>query len=307
MAIPNQLDITLPLLKFLSDGQVHTLNDCVEAMSQHFALTEDEKNEMLPTGRAERFKNRVQWARAVLKSADLLAAPQRGRMQLTDSGRAVLSQSPTVLDRKFLLQFEGYRKLIGVDGKENAETDPQELPEQTPETTSPYETMSAAYQAIQKNLVEEILDTVKGCSPDFFEKLVVELLVKMGYGGSLEEAGQVVGRSGDGGIDGVISEDRLGLDVLYVQAKRWESSVSSPTIQQFVGALQGKKAQRGVVITTSDFSNPAREYAESVLTKVILIDGEQLARYMIEYAIGVETETVYELKRVNSSYFDDSE
>ena len=304
MAIPKQFSVTLPLLEFLEDGQVHASKESVEAMAQHFNLTEEEKNEMLPSRKAKKFDIVVSWSRTILKSAGLLTSPESGKIQITDLGREVLSQKPPELNRASLMKFDGYRKLIGVEKEDKSTTKPQEPFEDASETT-PQESIAKAHREIQEGLVAEILDIVERRSPQFFERLVVDLLVEMGYGGSREEAGQVIGGAGDAGIDGIIKEDRLGLDVIYIQAKRWEGAVGRGEIQKFAGALQGQRARKGVFITTSSFSRKAWEYTEKLDTKIILVDGSQLAEFMIEFGIGIETEASYEIKRINPSYFDE--
>ena len=202
------------------------------------------------------------------------------------------------------MQYEGYRNLVGVSETSQPVANVAEPSDEVSDST-PQENLASSFRAIQEYLADEILDNVKQCSPQFFERLVVDLLVKMGYGGTREDAGRAIGQPGDGGIDGIINEDRLGLDIIYIQAKRWEGTVGRSEIQKFAGALQGQKARKGVFITTSDFTKRAREFATNIETKIILIDGAELARFMIEYGIGVETESVFELKRVNPGYFEE--
>ena len=217
----------------------------------------------------------------------------------------MLQQKPDRIDRAFLMRYEEYRGFYGLQSGNSHALDNLDVSNVVSDTT-PQEILAAAYQTIRRSLAEEILEAVKQCSPQFFERLVVELLVKMGYGGTREEAGQVVGGPGDGGIDGIIKEDRLGLEVIYVQAKRLnDASVGRPQVQQFVGALQGQRARKGVFITTAEFASTAVEFADSLDSKVILIGGRQLAEYMIEFGLGVETEAVYEMKRISLAYFDE--
>ena len=305
MAIPSLYAITLPFLELLGDGEMHGFRSAVSHLEQHFGMTDGEKNELVPSGKQTRLVNRIGWARTELKHAGLVEYPSRGSWRITERGREVLKLKPDKIDRAFLMQFGEYQNFYGHSPSYPQIPDNFDLSEEVAETT-PQETLDAAYQTIRKTLADEILETVKQCSPQFFERLVVDLLVKMGYGGSLEEAAKVIGKSGDGGIDGIINEDRLGLESIYIQAKRWNNvTVGRPEVQQFVGALQGQKALKGVFITTSKFTDGAKQYADSLERKVVLIDGSQLAGYMIEYDIGVETEVLYKLKRINPAYFDE--
>jgi len=296
----------LPLLKIAGDGETHQFRATVEALAQHFALTETERRELLPSGRQPTFDNRVGWARTYMTKAGLLQSPKRGFFRITDQGHRVLKQNPPVVNVQFLEQFEEFRQFRAlrrdqlplVSANIGETSAPPELADQTPE-----ESLEAAYQTLRESLAGEILDTVKKCSPAFFEQLVVDLLVRMGYGGSRREAGQAIGRSGDEGIDGIIKEDRLGLDIIYVQAKRWEGVVGRPDVQKFAGALQGQRARKGIFITTSAFSRDASNYAKQIETKIILVDGPTLAEYMIDHGVGVTSEAVYELKRIDSDYF----
>jgi len=305
MSIPDFQTLMLPLLRFAADGKEHTQREAESVLAEQFKLTQNERAELLPSGRQAVFLNRIGWANTYLKKAKLLQAPRRGCFVITERGRKVL-QSPQLqrIDMKFLEQFSEY-----VEFKENSrpsqienKPSPQQLAfEQTPE-----ESLELAYQTLRKELAQEILSRTLTCSPAFFEHLVVELLVKMGYGGSRRDAGERIGQSGDGGIDGIIKEDRLGLDTIYLQAKRWQSSVGRPEIQKFVGALQGQRARKGVFLTTSTFTADATSYVTHIDTKVVLIDGEMLANLMIDFDVGVSISTTYTLKRIDSDYFDDS-
>ena len=235
-----------------------------------------------------------------LRNAGLLEYIEGGASRITERGRKVLAENPARIDKTFLNQFEEYRNVLKRDG-----TDPQEKLANTLDGDTPEENLKEAYDTIRSYLANEILEEVKNCSSSFFERLVVDVLVGMGYGGSREEAGQAVGGAGDGGIDGIINEDRLGLEVIYIQAKRWEGTVGRPEIQKFAGALAGRKAGKGVFITTSTFTNDAWEFVKMLNTRIILIDGRQLADFMIDYNVGVTTEAVYELKRIDNTYFED--
>ncbi len=287
MAIPDYQSIMLPLLELARDDKTHYLRDAVDILAQHFALTDDEIRELVPSGQQPKFHNRVTWARSYLKKAGLLENPKRGYFHITEQGHQALARKPSKIDKKFLEQFQ-----VGTTELDD------EIPDVTPE-----EALQKAYSMLQKNLADELLKIVMESSPEFFEYLVVDLLVRMGYGGSRQEAGKAIGRSGDEGIDGIIKEDRLGLDIIYIQAKRWENVVGRPEVQKFAGALQGQRARKGVLITTSNFSREAIEYVKNIETKIILIGGIQLAELMIDHGVGVTTEATYELKRMDSDYF----
>ncbi len=298
MAIPDYQSIMLPLLKLAADRQEHKMNKVTETLAEQFDLTEEERKVLIPSGTQSLFYNRVGWARTYLVKAGLLDNPKRGYIVITEEGLKLLAEIPGKIDNKLLKRYQGF------------------LDFQTPGTTvdkplkgtlaqTPEELIEEGYKNIRDNLAAELLKEVKASSPHFFERLVVELLVKMGYGGSRKDAGEAIGKSGDGGIDGIIKEDRLGLDVIYVQAKRWENNVAPAEIQKFVGALHGKKASKGVFITSSSFSKNAQEYALSVGTNVILIDGNQLAQLMIDYNVGVSGVSSYEIKKIDSDYFMD--
>jgi restriction system protein len=300
MSIPDYQSLMSPLLRLVSDGQEHSFASLVNALVAEYKLTDSERRELLPSGSQFVFANRVGWARTYLKKAGLLSAPKRGVIQITDRGRQVLQKNPNRIDNRVLRQFPEFLEFQSAkveDSKKGSESAPGE-------ELDPQENIEAGYQRIQKQLAAELLTKIKECSPDFFERLVVDLLLKMGYGGSRRDAGEKVGKSGDGGIDGVIKEDKLGLGQIYIQAKRWDDSqVGSKEIQAFVGALHGRKASKGVFITTTGFSKPAREYAQSIQDKVILIDGGELAYLMIEHGVGVSTVASYEVRKIDSDYF----
>jgi restriction system protein len=300
MSIPDYQSVMLPLLKHTSDGQEHSFPSLVDALAVEYGLTDSERRELLPSGSQFVFDNRVGWARTYLKKAGLLSAPKRGLVQITDRGVQVLKENPKRVDNKVLRRFPEFLEFQSAKA-EGAREGPEAA---VAEQLDPQENIEAGYQRIRKQLSAELLTRMKACSPDFFERLVVELLLKMGYGGSRRDAGQAIGRSGDGGVDGVIKEDKLGLDAVYIQAKRWDTGqVGSKEIQAFVGALHGKKARKGVFITTSGFSKPAREYARDIQDTVILIDGSQLADLLIEHDVGVSTTASYDVKKIDSDYF----
>ncbi len=302
MPIPDFQSIMLPLLKFCADGQEHTNRQAIDALSQEFGLTEDEQKQLLPSGQQCVFDNRVAWARAHMKMADLIENTRRGIFRITGQGKHVLGQSPSEINLRFLRQFPEY--IAARDRhQENREEDETASACDEKESKTPAERLEEAYMTLRENLASELISQMKSSSPNFFEKVVVEVLVKMGYGGSRKDAGQAIGKSGDEGIDGIIKEDRLGLDIIYIQAKKWENTISRPEIQKFAGALQGKRARKGIFITTSDFSQGAHEYVAAIESKIILIDGQELAQLMIDFGVGVATDATYELKRLDSDYF----
>lgn len=304
MAIPDFQSIMLPLLKFCADAKEHTNREALDALAQEFGLTEEEQKELLPSGQQCVIDNRVAWARAHMKMADILENTRRCAFRITERGQEVLKQKPEEINLRFLRKFPEY-EAAREKHKENRN---QEGASGTDEldTKTPAEQLEEAYQTLRENLASEIIAQLKAASPIFFEKVVVEVLVKMGYGGSRKDAGQAIGRSGDEGIDGIIKEDRLGLDIIYIQAKKWEDPISRPEIQKFAGALQGKRARKGIFITTSRFCDTAKEFAANIDNKIILIDGQQLAQFMIDFGVGVATDAVYELKRLDSDYFTDN-
>jgi len=293
----------LPLLKLAGDGQPHPLAEAREALGAAFKLTQAERDELLPSGSQSKFSNRVAWAKSYLQQAGLLLSPKRGHFQVTDRGKSVLKDPPGRIDIKFLEQYPEF-----VEFRTPKQDDTDHRPEPTPGTPdadTPEEAFEAAHQKMNASLASEVLTRVKSASPEFFERLVVELLLKMGYGGSRSDAGQAVGKAGDEGIDGIISEDRLGLDIVYLQAKKWDATVGRPEIQKFVGALHGKRARKGVFISTGSFSADALGYVEHIDPKVVLIDGKRLAQLMIDFEVGVSTARTYSVKRVDSDYFEE--
>lgn len=299
MPIPDYQTIMLPLLRLAGDGEEHSIREAVERLASQFKLTDDERREMLPSGQQARFDNRANWSRSYLKQAGLLETPRRGYFRITDRGREVLKQAPPAINVDFLKQFDDFRDF---QTRRRTEPPPGDQKDEG-ESRTPEELIATAYEDIRQTLTKEILEQVMAASPAFFEALVVDVLVKMGYGGTRADAGQAVGRSGDGGIDGIIKEDRLGLDIIHIQAKRWEGQVGRPEIQKFAGALQGRRARKGVFITTSTFSGEAVEYAANIDSKIILIDGAKLADLMIDFNVGVTAFATYELKRIDADYF----
>lgn len=306
MAIPDYQTCMLPFLRFLGDGKEHSLREAEESLGETFNLSDAERAELLPSGQQGIFKNRIGWARTYLKKACLVEAPKRGVFKITDRGLKILSANPARIDGKFLEQFPEFMEF-------------KEAPKPATEiasasgateaiagaTATPEEAIELAYQGLREQLAQELLAVILRCSPIFFEQLVVDLLVKMGYGGSRRDAGERIGQTGDGGIDGIIKEDRLGLDAIFIQAKRWQGSVGRPEIQKFVGALQGQRARKGVFITTSTYTTDAIDYASRIDTKVVLIDGKALSALLIDFDVGVSVSASYVVKRVDSDYFEE--
>lgn len=299
MAIPDYQSIMLPLLRFASDGEEHSLREAIDGLVEKFGLTDTERKELLPSGQQPTFDNRVGWARTYISKAGLLEPTRRGYFRITRRGREVLAKNPAEINMKFLEQYPEFIE-FRVRRRERAETT-EEL--ETGNLQTPAELLETAYQKLREDLSGELIKIAKECSPAFFERLVIDLLVKMGYGGTRKEAGKAIGRAGDEGIDGIINEDRLGLDVIYIQAKRWQGSVGRPEIQKFAGALQGNRAKKGIFITTAAFTKDAEDYAAKIDSKIVLIDGEQLAQLMIDHNVGVAPVALYETKRIDSDYF----
>jgi restriction system protein len=290
-------------MKISSDKNIHIFRDVINALSEYFQLTEEEKKELLPSGKQPIFENRSGWAKTHLKKAGLLSYPRRGCIEITDRGLSVLEKNIDSIDMKFLKQFDEYNEFLNITNQNRSgDESVNEM-----ETHTPEELMETAFQNIKRTLADEILDKVRNVSYTFFEKLVVDLLVKMGYGGSIKDAGKAIGKTGDEGIDGTIKEDKLGLDVIYIQAKRWKEGniVGRPELQKFVGALAGQGAKKGIFITASTFSKDAIEYSPKNETKIILIDGIQLAELMIEYNVGVSHQQIYEIKKTDNDYFEE--
>lgn len=302
MPVPDFQTIMLPLLKIFSDQKEYSIPEMIESLTHAFDLTDEEINEVLPSGKETRFHNRIGWARTYLAKAKLVETSRRAHYQITERGVKILQQNPARIDMKFLEQFPEYLEFKDREPT----TKPVKGVEVEKQEKTPEEILEDAYDQIRANLAQDILENVLNASPAFFERLVVELLVSMGYGGSRKDAAKAVGQSGDEGIDGIIDEDRLGLDTIYIQAKKWklDQSVGRPEIQKFVGALAGKHARKGIFITTSHFSSDAIKYANGIDPKVILIDGRRLSEFMIDYNVGVAEVTTYQLKKIDSDYFE---
>ena len=299
MAIPDYQTCMLPLLKFYADGQEHANRESIDTLAAEFRLTEEERRQMLPSGVQGLFDNRVNWARTYMKKAALVEPTKRGIHRITKRGLEVLKKNPKQINGAFLASFQEFKDFKAL--RHNKEE--EESPELDLNTKTPEESLESAHQKLRGDLATELLQRLKTCTPTFFERLVVEVIVKMGYGGTKKDAGKAVGRSGDGGIDGIIKEDKLGLDAIYIQAKRWENTVGRPEIQKFIGALAQQRAKKGLFITTSSFSADAEDCVSRIEAKVVLIDGEDLAQLMIDHNVGVSTVGTYEIKKIDSDYF----
>ncbi len=311
MPIPTHEDAMLPVLHQLANGEPQHRRNIAGVMADHFQLTPEERDAMLPSGKATVIRSRTGWALSYLKQAGLCASTRRGWYQITDDGLKVLGAAPARVDNAYLTQFAGFRA-FRARSKPNADAG-DETPgivagpsSRSEEEGPPDEALESAYAQLRASVESDLLDTVKSASPSFFEQIVIDLLLRMGYGGSREEAARKVGRSGDGGIDGVIDEDRLGLDAIYVQAKRWEGSVGRPEIQKFAGALQGQRAKKGIFITTSTFTREAEDYTQRIDSRIVLIDGRRLAALMFESDVGVSPRSVYTVKAIDGDYFEES-
>jgi restriction system protein len=299
--VPPFQDIMLPMLRLAaeSNGQPLAIKTAVEVIAGQMGLSEEDRTELLPSGRQSRFTNRVNWTASHLRAAKLLESAGRGLVVITDRGKELLASNPPAINLKTLMQFPEFQEFRGGGNGEVTE-------EKEAETTdTPEEAIEKSYKALRSEIVADVLARLKTCTPTFFEQIVVQLVVRMGYGGSLKDAGQAVGKSHDGGIDGVIKQDKLGLDVVYLQAKRWENTVGRREVQQFAGALAGQQANRGVFITTSDFSSEAVAYAKQVATKIVLMNGRQLAEYMFDHDLGVTSTLTLSLKKIDSDFFEE--
>lgn len=304
--IPKYEELMLPLLKYLSDEKEHGLSETHDILAKQFKLNYEEVRELLPSGKQTVFRNRVGWARTYMKKAGLLISTRLAYFKITSIGIVLLNENQPEINSKFLRRYDSFVKFKTITKKNDQTLSSQfglveDHTDQTPE-----EYLENAYQKLHSELSKEVLDTVKACSPEFFEKIVIDLLITMGYGGSRKDAGQALGKSGDGGIDGIINEDKLGLDVIYVQAKRWDNTVPVKEIRDFTGALAEKQAKKGIFITTSNFPNSAYKHVEKVDYNIVLIDGERLANLMIEHCVGLSMVNTYNVKTIDSDYFEEN-
>jgi restriction system protein len=299
MAVPDFQSLMLPLLQLVSDQKQYKFRDSIDQLASTFKLTEADRKQLLPSGRQPLFDNRVGWAKTYLKKSGLLDTPKRGIIVITDRGNEILQSKPEKIDIKFLKQFPEFTDFHSSKRESSNVEDTSELSTQTPE-----ELFENSYLSIRKSLAQELLNTVKGVSAAYFEKLVVDLVVRMGYGGPFKDSGMVTGKGPDAGIDGIIKEDKLGLGLIYIQAKKWkaENVVGRPEVHKFIGALADRRSRKGIFITTSYFSDEAYEAAGKA--DVVLINGEELAELMIDYNLGVSTQKVFELKSIDRDYFE---
>lgn len=301
MAIPDFQSLMLPVLKEASNGEIR-ISEVVAVLGSKLALTEDELTELLPSGKQSTFANRVNWAKSYLGKAGLINLTKRAYFEISDRGRSVLANSPESINTKFLesfQEFKNFREAV-VNNTIEAESESINIKELAPD-----ELIRSANNELQQSLAAELLSKILASPPDFFERLVVQLLIAMGYGGSAIEAGKALGKSGDGGVDGVIDQDALGLDRIYVQAKRYtDNKVSSGEIRDFFGSLDRFKANKGLFVTTSSFSPAAKETAEMLSKRIVLVDGNLLCRLMIRFDIGCRVEEIIHIKKLDEDFFD---
>ncbi|HYM15307.1 MAG TPA: restriction endonuclease [Dehalococcoidia bacterium] len=303
MTIPEYQTLMLPLLELASDGEEHRVSEAVESLADRFQLTVEERETLLPSGHQTTIANRVGWTKTYLAKAGLLEAAKRGVFRISPRGHELLARHPDRIDKKMLEQFPEFQEFqLRASSEDRAQPT---AAESNTSSATPEELMEEGYQRLTARLAEELLERLHAVSPARFETIVLDLLLAMGYGGSRPDAGRALGRSGDGGIDGLINEDPLGLDVVYLQAKRWEGVVGRPVVQGFVGSLEGNRARKGVLITTSTFSGEAVQYIGMIDKRVVLIDGRRLAQLMVDHGVGVTTGQTYAVKRLDLDYFDD--
>lgn len=303
--IPDYQTLMLPVLKSCAEGEVVT-RDVIERLADDFDLSVDEREELLPSGKQAKFFNRVQWARTYLKQADLLRYPARGKMLITESGKSVLEKNPTRIDVKLLMQFEPFVEFRNRKGTTSNNPKAVEQTVASDQDDTPDEVLRAAHKTINDAMAADLLDRVRGATPLFFEELIVELLEAMGYGGSVDGPGRTLGRSGDGGVDGVIDQDPLGVDQIYIQAKRYAegNNIGAGAIRDFFGALNLQNAQKGLFFTTSAFSPAAEQTANDLGMRIVLIDGLRFAKLMMQYNVGCRNEDVLHLKKIDEEFFE---
>lgn len=311
MAVPGFQDFMLPLLQLCGDGREHTLSELSEIIAKQFVLTESDTQELLASGKQTKFVNRLAWVKSYFNKAGLLDFPSRGKFRITQRGLDLLNANPKTIRINTLYQYPEFVKFHKGNKPANddneASTNPITSTDIEIELLNPEEQLENAYQNLRSQLASTLLDTILKNPPGFFEQLVVDLLVAMGYGGSRKDAGQALGRTGDGGIDGIIKEDKLGLDIIYLQAKRYaiDNPVPSREVRDFTGSLEGHGAHKGVLITTSSFTRDGAEFAKRLQQKkVVLIDGAKLTQLMIDNNVGVSTTDTYAIKKIDLDYFD---
>lgn len=300
--IPDFQTIMLPLLEFIGKNENSNTKLLKEGMIKHFNITKEEQEQKTPNGKQQIYYNRIAWAISYIRMAGLIHSSQRGIYNITEQGKTVLKNPPEKITVAYLKQFEKFSK------DRNLDKIKEQVPEETEQEISnktPDELFELSYSQIIENIKEQLMQKIKDCSPFFFEQIVLDLLLKMGYGGSETESGELTQKASDEGIDGIIKEDKLGLDKIYIQAKKWENSVGRPEIQKFVGALQGKRAKKGVFITTSEFSKDAHDYVKNLDISVILIDGNKLTKYMVENELGVTLKQNFKIYSIDNDYFEE--
>ena len=308
MAVPDYQSLMLPLLRYAGklSEEISTAN-AIDALAKEFNLTPDDLAEMLPSGSQSTFVNRVGWATTYMKKADLLKSTRRGFFQITQQGKELLSANPSKININLLQQYPQFQEFQNLRGTRSGTPVIQNDTGLQISGETPSEALENAYENLRTELAGELLGKLKNVDPTHFESIVVELLVKMGYGGSRLDAGKAIGKTGDGGIDGIIKEDKLGLDAVYIQAKRWDTNpVGRPDVMQFAGALQAKHANKGIFITTSRFTDDASTYVSQIGSKIVLINGTQLADLMIDHDVGVSTIAIYPIKKIDSDFFNEN-
>jgi len=303
MAVPGYQEFMLPLVKFASDGKEHTAVEAMDSIAASMGIGEDDRERRLPSGKTY-YYDRIAWAITYLAKAMLLERSARGKFRITERGQKVPASNPKKLDTSFLKQYSEFRAFHSRPATKDSASVGEKTAGEEAAAITPDERLETAYRELRETLADDLLERVRAGSPSFFEHLVVDLLVAMGYGGTLSDAAQVVGKSGDDGIDGVIKEDKLGLDMVYIQAKKWDSSVGPGEIDRFVGSLMRKKAHKGVFITSGSFTSGALRAAQEASAKIVLIDGEQLAELMIDHGVGVTDHKAYTIKKIDGDYFD---
>jgi len=297
----------MPLLRILADGQIHAMKELTQRIADHFNLTDEERERMLPSGQQAYISNRVGWAKSYLKKAGLLENPTRGKVRITNEGRVVLEEAPMSINCEFLMKYPAFVDFWKQKRRPASITEEQSPVHTSDDDRTPDEVIESAYDDIRNALADDLLEQVLRCNPTFFERLVLDLLIAMGYGGALPDAGTHIGKTHDGGIDGIINEDKLGLDLICIQAKRWKDCVGRPIVQAFAGSMEAHRAKKGVLITTSTFSRDARDFVDRIERKIVLIDGQQLAQLMIDYNVGVTAARTYTIKKIDSDYFAEAE
>jgi len=303
LAVPDYQTFMLPLLEILGDGEVHALHECIDQLAVRFNLTPEDRREVLPSGAQPKLSNRVSWARTYMAKAGLLEKVGRGKIRITERGKDLLQRSPERIDSRLLEDYSEFREFK--KRPDPTSFDHPSGPRADEEKTSPEEQLEESYARLRDTVARDLLDRVKKCSPGFFERIVVDLLVAMGYGGSRKDAAEALGGRGDGGVDGRIKEDKLGLDAVYVQAKRWDSPVGPAVVRDFAGSLEGQKARKGVLITTSTFSPEVEKYVERIEKRIVLIGGTKLAQLMMDHGVGVSEQASYKVVKIDEDYFEE--